>query len=368
MVTQNSIKVLMLGEGLDRQGGIVSLEKLILQSNIPNIEFVHIATLVNSSEINKALGYGYALIKLVQYLFFWKPDLIHIHVSEGGSAFRQAITILITKAFNYPIIMHTHGPEFRVFYKRLTQPVQLTLRWIFGQCDQVIALSESWKDFYVKELELKQEQVIVLPNPVKIPANIPDRNIRNQKILFTFLGRIGQRKGAFDIIHSFARIPNKIRAKAALTLAGDGAVEEAKKLINQLELEDCITVKSWLDVDQRNDLLAEGDVFILPSYNEGFPMALLEAMSWGLAIITTPVGGIPEVIRSKENGLLVIPGDIDQLAAAIELLIENKELRVTLGAAARKSVLPFDLKQYYDSLAYIYSSILAKASNCNDKK
>ena len=357
----------MLGEGLDRQGGIVSVERLILESSIPNVQFKHIATLVNRSGLNKAVGYGLALVDLVQHLFVWKPDLIHIHVSEGGSVFRQTITTFIAKAFSCPVIMHTHGPAFHVFYKELPQLLQSRLRWVFGQCDRVIALSENWRNFYINELNLKPDRVIILSNPVKIPANVPERIDADQKVDFIFLGRIGQRKGAFDLIRSFSQIPEQDRAKATLTIAGDGEIEQAQHLITHLGLDDYITVRSWLDPDQRDVLLAKSDVFVLPSYNEGLPMALLEAMSWGLPVITTPVGGIPELVNSQENGLLVTAGDIHQLTAAMELLINHEELRVALGAAARDSVLQFDSRHYCDLLVQVYFSILTKGQDFNDE-
>jgi glycosyltransferase involved in cell wall biosynthesis len=105
-------------------------------------------------------------------------------------------------------------------------------------------------------------------------------------------------------------------------------------------------------------MLAKADVFVLPSYNEGLPMALLEAMSWGLPVITTPVGGIPEVVSNTQNGLLVTPGDIQQLSEAMQSLIKEEKLRLSLGSAARISVAPLDVKDYFGSLKSIYHSVL----------
>jgi glycosyltransferase involved in cell wall biosynthesis len=95
-------------------------------------------------------------------------------------------------------------------------------------------------------------------------------------------------------------------------------------------------------------------VFILPSYNEGLPMALLEAMSWGLPVITTPVGGIPELVISGTNGLLVNPGDIAGLSAALQSLVASEQLRLQLGNAARATVMPFEIGKYFSQLASVY--------------
>ncbi len=98
-------------------------------------------------------------------------------------------------------------------------------------------------------------------------------------------------------------------------------------------------------------------MFILPSYNEGLPLAILEAMGWSLPIISTPVGGIPELVISHKNGLLVTPGNIKQLSSAMELLIENENLRLFLGSNARKNVEPLDIKNCSIRLADIYNSL-----------
>jgi glycosyltransferase involved in cell wall biosynthesis len=103
-------------------------------------------------------------------------------------------------------------------------------------------------------------------------------------------------------------------------------------------------------------------VFVLPSYNEGLPMAILEAMSWGLPIISTPVGGIPEVVIPDRHGFLVTPGDIEGLTAAIERAIDDEPLRLSLGDNARQSAVAFDVLQYSIRLGDLYRSILARSS------
>jgi glycosyltransferase involved in cell wall biosynthesis len=209
----------------------------------------------------------------------------------------------------------------------------------------------------VDNLGLKAEQVIVLPNPVKLPSQVPQR-LGSHKVSFVFLGRIGPRKGAFDLIKAFACLSAEQKTRSVLTLAGDGDVEQARTLIKSLNLTDYITVLDWLDQEQRDALLAKADVFVLPSYNEGLPMALLEAMSWGLPVITTPVGGIPEVVTHKQNGLLVNPGDTQQLSEAMQSLIEDENLRLSLGSTARLRVIPLDVKNYLTSLSGVYHSVL----------
>lgn len=359
IVVCSGMKILMLGEGLNRKGGIVSVQKLILEQADSMVEIDHIATLIDGSPIKKSQAFLKALFDLSRNLLLGDVDLVHIHVSERGSAFRQSFTTLISKLFGKPVVMHTHGSEFHEFYNHLPAFLRIVLGWIYRKCDRFIVLSESWKEFYVEALKLKEQNVSVLPNSVRIPDQVPQRGDGHDgKVLFVFFGRIGQRKGAFDLVRSLLHLPERDRARLWLVMAGDGEADQLRDLVSELGLDSTVTIKDWISPQEREALSKKACVFVLPSYNEGLPMALLEAMSWGLAVITTPVGGIPGLIKHKENGILVEPGDTYQLASAIRLLIENEALRSDLGRAARESVLPFGADSYWKALTDIYSSTI----------
>jgi glycosyltransferase involved in cell wall biosynthesis len=356
----DKIQILMLGESLDRSGGIVSVEKLILKYAPTEIEINHLATLPNGSTIRKILVFVRALGSLCWRLSTKEIDLVYIHVSERGSAFRQAVTATISWIFRKPVILHSHSADFHVFYANLTPMIRRGLSWVFGNSTRFIVLSHSWKKFYVENLGLKPDRVIVLPNPVKFPSKIPQR-INSEKIIFLFLGKIGERKGAFDLISAFDAIPSERRQNVELIIAGDGEGQRARDLIKKLDLSQYIKILDWVNEQQRDELLEKANIFILPSYNEGLPMALLEAMSWGLPVITTPVGGIPELVISDKNGLLINPGEVEQLSAAMQSLIENETLRLSLGNTARETVSPFEVSKYCTELGDIFKK-------CCDRK
>lgn len=351
-------RILMLGDSLSKQGGIVTLEKHMLKYVPSEVQIHHIGTTVDGSTMQKAFVFAIALIQFIFVLLTTQVDIIHIHVAERGSAYRKSIVTLIAKfLFRKPTILHSNSPEFHGFYQGLPHSIKRGLLWTFSQCDRFIAVSNSWRNFYVDKFGLKAEQVLVLANPIELPNQLPQR-IQTSEINIIFLGRIGQRKGAFDLIHAFALLPDEMRNQVNLILAGDGEVEKARHLAASYNLGDCITIYDWLNSEQRDTLLAKANIFALPTYNEGLPLALLEAMGWALPVITTPVGGIPDLIISQKNGLLVNPGDIKQLALAIQLLVQDEKLRFSLGGAARESVTPFDVKSYFDSLLKIYDSVL----------
>jgi glycosyltransferase involved in cell wall biosynthesis len=342
----------MLGESLDRPGGIVSVQKLILNNISDRVQINHLATLSNkSTKIQKVFTFIQAIGLLIWQLLTEEFDLVYIHVAERGSAFRQSLTTIIAWLLHKPVILHSHSADYHTFYATLLPLVRVYLNWAFGKATRFIVLSHSWGKFYVENIGLEAESVIVLPNPVKFPLEVPCRANSNN-INFLFLGKMSDRKGAFDLITAFATICSKDKAK--LIMAGDGDVQKARNLVETLQLSQYVTILDWVNEEKRNELLKNAHVFVLPSYNEGLPMALLEAMSWGLPIISTPVGGIPELVISSKNGLLINPGDIETLSTAMQSLIDDEALRTCLGNAARETVRPLEISKYCAELTNIF--------------
>ncbi|MGB3519076.1 MAG: glycosyltransferase family 4 protein, partial [Elainellaceae cyanobacterium] len=196
-------------------------------------------------------------------------------------------------------------------------------------------------------------KIDIFLNPVEIPSEIP---IRTDETLvkIIFLGRIGHRKGSFDVIKAFAKAMPHFSCPVILQMAGDGEIEKAKQLVKSFQLEDQIHLLGWIGQDQRNQVLSESNIFVLPSYNEGLPLSLLEAMSWGLPVITSPVGGIPEVIEHNKNGILCTPGDVNTLSESLINLVEDKAYRTRLGAQARKCIQAFSAYDYCLQMQSLY--------------
>ena len=370
---ESIIKVLMFGTGFDIQGGITSVEQLIINNPLTHVQIRHVPTIIRGSVRQNILVFTKAIQHLCWSILTKEVDIIHIHFAERGSTLRKSILISIGLLFRQSIILHAHGATYQEFYAGLPQPIQQLLRFLIGNCSRIIVLSKSWQNYYSSKFALAPDQTVVLYNPVEIPISIPNRLGRKQ-LKFVFLGRIGKRggaldlakslisfpkqdKGAFDLIAAFAALPAASRYNTELVLAGNGDLEAANQLIIKLGLEAKITILTWLNPEQRDKLLSTADAFILPSYHEGLPMSMLESMAWGLPVIVTPVGGIPEVIHDGHNGLLVEPGHQAQLVHAMQQLIEDEALRVSLGLAARQSIEHCDVRNYMKSLSSLYTSV-----------
>lgn len=355
----SSLYVLLIGPELVQKGGIASVQKLILRSADDFLHIHHIPTHKEGSFIQRFQVFLKALASFIWKLQTGRVDLVHLHVSEKGSVLRKLIMLLIAKLSGKPVLMHTHGCEFHLFHDRLPSQARYLVDLALRQTDYLITLSESWKQYYVSQCGLKSSQVIVLFNPVEVPENIPNRSTRNSGILnFIFLGRIGERKGTFELIKAFGAMEN--RANARLLIAGDGKIDEATALIHSLKLEDSIDLLGWIDEAQRKDLFQKAHVLMLPSHNEGLPMAILEGMANGLPVITTPVGGIPEFITNGKSGYLINPGDIQGLTHAMENLVTDENLRLSMGQHGRERIYPLDVKIYGQKLEQIYRSLLGE--------
>jgi glycosyltransferase involved in cell wall biosynthesis len=217
-----------------------------------------------------------------------------------------------------------------------------------------VTLGEPSRARYLELLGLEPERVMVAPNAITLPVEVPDRS--NQiTIGVLFLGRFGDRKGSADVLAAVVELPAEVQEITTLRMAGDGEVDETRTLAEELGVKADIT--GWLTPAQRDDALRAAQIFVLPSRQEELPMAMLEAMGWGLAPIVTPVGSIPEVITDERNGLLVQPGEIAELSKAIHRALTDDDLRARLADAARETALRFDAVEYTAAMARRWLSL-----------
>ena len=179
----------------------------------------------------------------------------------------------------------------------------------------VIGLSEKWQD-KLRNI-CPSANIIVLRNAVNLDL-FPRKAASytpSPPYKALFLGRLGRRKGVPDIIEAAGHLE---RGRYQFTLAGDGDVTAFRQEVIRGGLHRIVDIPGWIGEQEKRTLLRLSDILILPSYDEGLPMSILEAMASGLPIIATPVGGIPEAVRHGENGFLISPGDPEALAGALE--------------------------------------------------
>lgn len=349
------IEVIMLGPGRNQPGGIATIENLICVHIPPGVSVTHFSTHEDASVIRRILVFAKCVARVVSTLSKGGIAAVHIHMACDGSVIRKSLLVLAAKMMSAPVILHAHSGAFKQFHSKLPRVGKRLIGIIFRQCDYFLTLSQSWQEFYRDTYKLREDSVLVFPNAIKIPEKIPTKG-RNGKVKIVFLGRIRELKGAFDLIHSYAELPESLRESSEMVLAGDGDISGARYIIESYPKPMSVSTPGRISVGEKEQLLSESHIFVLPSYNEGVPMAMLEAMAWGLAVVVTPVGGIPEVVTSWRNGVLVRPGHRKELVKALEVLIEDQNLRAELGIVARESIAHLNITDYCLDLASLYKA------------
>jgi glycosyltransferase involved in cell wall biosynthesis len=357
---ESRVRVLQFGPGLGVRGGVSSVEQLICDYLPPYASIRHVPTMEEGTAWTRVSTFARAIGVLRRALVSTEPTIFHVHFASRGSTLRKMILASMVAHAGRPLVLHAHGGGFDRFHARLPPAVRVRLNSCLQRASVFIALSQRWRDFYIDTCELSPAQVTVLPNPVRWNPDVPNR-AAHTRVQFLALGRISPGKGSFDLIRAFGALPPGLRARSRLVLAGDGDVEGARRAAAPLG--NAVQVRDWVGAAERDRLLAESDVFVLPSHAEGLPMSLLEAMSSGLPSIVTPVGGIPDVFTHEVEGLFVAPGRVDELAAAMTRLLNADGERTAAGRRAHARARALDVHVYARRLGEIYQRI-APIADC----
>lgn len=345
-------KIIIIGPSLSTQGGISSV--LCIYKNKMYSDFTRIMIPSYSSHniIICAIYFAFAIVAVFYYAITGK-NIFHFHMASKGSFLRKSILINICLLMKVPIIIHIHGAKFDQFLEQSSSRKKEKIIKLLNSANKVIVLSQKWKRFFSKYLNSDKIEIISNPSSTFDGTYKINQNQENLKIIFT--GKIGERKGTYDLIKAIKQISNR---SFTLNIYGDGENARLKKMISRYELSNHVKVYNWLSHDQITNLYDNSNLLVLPSYAEGLPMSILEAIGRGLPVIATNVGGIPELVHDGHNGFLVRPGDISSLAKKIEILIENKSLRERMGnnslKLARKK---FSINKINNRIEKLYKSI-----------
>jgi glycosyltransferase involved in cell wall biosynthesis len=347
--------VLMVGTDLEGMGGVRAVVRGYFDSGLfDRYHCVYVASHRAGSTWVKITTAVKAWFRVAFLLRRLESPLVHVQVASRGSFWRKFVVCWLARAAGRPYIFHLHGGGFSRFYDDESGWLARRLiRSTLEHASLVIALSEQWRERLLQICPLAR--VDVLHNAVAIPDIQGLRRLDDRDSTLLFLGHVLRDKGVYDLVRAFARVATRF-PRTKLVLGGTGDLEGVQQLAAQLEISDRLSCPGWLGPDRKSAALASSLIFLLPSYHEGMPMAVLEAMSWGLPVIATPVGGIPQVIDHEVSGLLVAAGDIEGLARQIERLLADTALRERLGANARARVeADFSLRDALERLTAIYN-------------
>lgn len=353
MISNKILKVLMIGPGRNVMGGISTVVNNYYQLGLDKkIKLKYISTMEDGNKIKKIFVAGHAWIDFLKSIN--RFDIVHIHMAAQSSFFRKSLFVWKARKSKKKIIIHQHSADFDEFFlKQSTDKMRKYIRKIFSMADCVIVLSEEWYSFFKKNV-CDGKKIVVLYNGVIIPA-YKKEEYQNMNVLF--LGRLGKRKGSYDLVEALPNVLKEV-PEAQFFLGGDGEINKTQQIIEQKGLQNSIKLLGWLQDDQKVEYLKKCSVFILPSYQEGMPMSVLEAMSYGLAVLSTNAGGIPQIIDNGVDGVRIEAGEVDQIEKSLIELLRSIEWKKKLAQAGYEKVKKeFNAEVLTNELVQIYSEI-----------
>jgi glycosyltransferase involved in cell wall biosynthesis len=343
----------MVGPFPPTVGGITSYMNSVINSQL-NEQYKFIPFTISRPTIGIVKeNYGYSIIKSIDFitllksiiitiyhlliypfvLFFNYPKLVHIHTTDYFQFWENYLHILVSKIFGIKIVLHFHATSFPQFYETSGKISRRLIKNAFSLADIIVLLSENQKGFFEKLVT--KDKIHVLPNFVNtnLYKSKGDLNKKsNHQIKFVFIGgEESIRKGIYDVIKSISLVINEIE-NAHFIFIGRCNTDKVLEMIEKDNLTKYVDFKGYVSDEEKRKKLTDSDIFILPSYAEGLPIAILEAMSSGLAVISTNVGSIPETIKDGVNGYLISPGDYKALSEKLIFLSKNRELLRKIGS------------------------------------
>lgn len=311
-----------------------------------------------SSE-NNFLNILWFPIKYLNILFFLianrKFNIVHIHGASRISFYRKYLIFLSVKyLLKRKVIYHIHGGAYHKFEKKSNLLIKKMIHHMIDNSDAIICLSANWEQYY--KTSFHPNKVFILNNI--IPKPVTQKTVIEKDIIqFLFLGKIYKEKGIYDLLEVVHKNKDYLQGKAKIIIGGNGETEELINKIDQLKISNIVEFIGWISGKQKEKLLVESDIFILPSYYEGLPISILEAMSYKSPIISTDVGGISTIVKNDENGFLIKPGDKNAIFNSMHFFIENKEKIREFGKNSFKIVKDFLPSRVIADLHKIYNRI-----------
>ncbi|MFC6731894.1 MULTISPECIES: glycosyltransferase family 4 protein [unclassified Haladaptatus] len=270
-------------------------------------------------------------LRAVRFPFQSRPDVVHVHTSHWRSFYLSSWFVLVASyLWRRPVVLHVHGSEFDDFVERASRPSRLLLSRVFAAAAAVVVLSAYWRD--VLRPVAGTTPLLVLPNAVDPDEYDPHFDVTPPHV--AFVSNHVPRKGLREFVDAVTACKRE-GLDFRVTIAGRGPLSHFAEALAETTPD--VTYRGFVSEAAKRDLLAESSIYVLPTHAEGLPIAILEAMAGGNAIISTPVGSIPELVGA-EGGILVQPGDGEELAAALGSLVAAPETVRQMAETNRRLV------------------------------
>ena len=349
-------RIMMVGTDIAGRGGISSVVQGYYSSGIMDrLGIQYYPTHKDGTRFDKLLFYVKAISKIAVNM--QKYQLVHVHTASLWSYRRLFPIVLLSKILRKKTVIHLHGGKFDIYYSQSFSLEQLFIEYGFSLADKIILLSKEWSN--KAQIFLDAQKTVVIQNSVPFRKLTRETLIRKGKKprILLFMGDMLARKGVYDILTAL-KLLNCMQLKLKLFLCGQGETEKVKQRASDLDLDSFVVVPGWVSGEKKQGLLERAYIYLFPSYREQLPISLLEAMATGTPVITTPVGGIPSVVKEGFNGFLVPVNSPEQIASRIEKILSDESLWHGLSRNAFETVeRSFSVENMEEQLRELYKGL-----------
>ena len=347
--------------GWHRKGGIESYSRT-LATRLPQA-FPGMRTYLLDSRGDRHIALSpfflaLAALRLTGLALARRADVAHIQISERGSYLRKGFLVVLARLFRLRVILHHHGAEAIDTYHAGPAALSALMRLVVRAAHMNVVLGSQWRTWLIEELSVAPERVRILYNAIE---DLPDAPLpvaggtTGAPFRPILLAVLSDRKGVGDFLTALAALKAGGIPLAATIGGGGPDLPRFRQMAGDLGLGAECDFPGWVAPAEVADALARHDCYVLPSYREGLPVGILEAMRAARPVIATDVGSIAEAIPAGSGVTIVSPGDTAALADALTRLALSAETRRTEGAAARAAYeARFRLSSHLDRLVAIY--------------
>ncbi|MFH1115838.1 MAG: glycosyltransferase family 4 protein [Pseudomonadota bacterium] len=345
-------KILVVGPVPPPFGGIASLMDDIITSSIAGEYAFEVfpRSAGFPPEIRGAVGRN--VFRFKRFLAFFRRvcansySLVHVH-SADPVFLGTTIFMALARLARVPILLHMHGTDWTDFYANAPVFRKLYTRIGLMLPQHIVVLYPFWEQ-RIRELVHRGDVATLrnfirrtpLPPPDEVVNTRRSLGLKDEEFLVLTTGAVGWRKGSFDIVEAASRVRLQDKKIRFVLVGGEEKhceMDQVRDRIERRRVRQCITLTGEVERDGIPCFLAAADVFLLPSYIEGMPISIIEAMEFGLPVISTKVNAIPDMIEDEVSGLLIDPGSPEQIARAVLRLRREKDLYARLAKGAREA-------------------------------
>lgn len=320
-------------------GGIATTCENLMESDFPNhFELILIDSTQRSNPppgfFIRSLSATSRIYRYLLALVFQRLDAVILFTSLGASLLEKGLLAWVARLKGIPVFLFPRGAELITIVD--TKPWQK--KWIIPAmrgATHMLCQGPAWQRFAVEQVGFELHQTEIIHNWT---ANSELLSIGSKKngstrpvtIKILFLGWLERNKGIFELLESCKNLSKKYNF--ILSIAGDGhAQQDAKKFVTENELEQYVDFMGWVHSYRKLELLESTDILVLPSWAEGFPNAVIEAMAAKVAVVVTAVGNVPDILTNREHALIIPPKNVEALTVAIEELLIDSNFRLQLA-------------------------------------